>query len=1208
MAEQQSSYENRAGHGNHGLFSDYYLSDLLPTLPAWTQDLALLSEAQAALDALRRLFLNIRPDQMDEAQVEEAWIKPVFQQLGHHYAVQVKIRYRDTGYRKPDYVLMPDAAAAGALTHRIYDPAELTAALAVADAKSWGARFDQASARGERNPSQQIDEYLRYSEIRWGILTDGRIWRLYERGSSKDNVYYAVDLPALLTPRGDEAPNETLSRFLYFYLFFRRQAFAPGDAGWLNRVLQESVDYAERLSDRLEDEVYEALESIAQGFLNYRRNRLTPDPATLTVIYENSLILLYRLLFILYAESRDVLPMSSNEAYRSYGSLYAVKLEARDLLEGRTQFRRREDSATLYEQLSALFLAIDSGDPNYDISPYNGRLFSDEEYPFLSRCRVGDAYLVPALKRLSFVERQTRTATREGKSRLEMVDYRDLDVRHLGAIYEKLLEYRLDIAAAPLALKNGVYVPAAAGDSVVKAAKQVYLRTGSNARKVSGSYYTPDYIVRFIVEKTLEPLLTAITARHAVLDDDGRWQVRDAEALARDLLAVNILDPATGSGHFLVEAVAWFADWMRRLNLRPADLAPDEDELIYWKRQIVTSCLYGVDLNPLAVELAKLALWLTTIARERPLSFLDHHLQVGDSLVGARLGDIARWANGAPADPAQGRLFDAAGFAGSVGGAVDAMNAIERAHILAVGDVKAQEKAYAGLRERLTPLGRLASAHTARHFGVEITAEQWGLIYAHLAEGAALPAERAGEIAALLDAADAAAAAHHFLHWELAFPEVFFDAAGHARPDGGFDAVIGNPPYVRQERIQPVKPFLAARYAVYSGTADLFLYFYERGLTLLKPEQRLGYITSGTFMNSNSAKPFRKYIHDNAAFDAFVDFGAVQPFKGADLATNAAISILKRTPQQSPFKTLLLEGRKAPLHLDLNSGFETRPETTADEEWRFQRVEAATILGRITRGYETLKEHVNGLLYRGVVTGNNDVFIIDGHTRLRLIAEDTRSAEIIKPLVRGEDLRPWYQIDSGEHLIFTRRGIDIDQYPAVKAYLERFRSRLEPKPPTWDAKHGEWQGRKAGSYRWYEIQDNVAYHVSFDSPKVLWAEIAKLPRMSLDSRGLYMNNKCYMVGSGSHSLLAVLQSRLTWFCISQIATPLAMRGGLWRYQLFEQFVERLPIPPLTADQESSLAALAEEITSIARARYGLHEAFRHRLRADLGEGAKLNTA
>ncbi|NUQ07370.1 MAG: N-6 DNA methylase, partial [Anaerolineae bacterium] len=750
MAEQQASYENRAGHRNHGLFSDYYLSDLLPTLPVWTQDLALLSEAQAALDALRSLFLTIRPDQLDEAQVEEAWIKPVFQQLGHHYAVQVKIRYRDTGYRKPDYVLMPDAAAAGALTHRIYDPAELTHALAVADAKSWGARFDQASARGERNPSQQIDEYLRYSEIRWGILTDGRIWRLYERGSSKDNVYYAVDLPALLTPRGDEAPNETLSRFLYFYLFFRRQAFAPGDAGWLNRVLQESVDYAERLSDRLEDEVYEALESIAQGFLNYRRNRLTPDPATLTVIYENSLILLYRLLFILYAESRDVLPMSSNEAYRSYGSLYAVKLEARDLLEGRTQFRRREDSATLYEQLSALFLAIDSGDPNYDISPYNGRLFSDEEYPFLSRCRVGDAYLVPALKRLSFVERQTRTATREGKSRLEMVDYRDLDVRHLGAIYEKLLEYRLDIAAAPLALKNGVYVPAAAGDSVVKAAKQVYLRTGSNARKVSGSYYTPDYIVRFIVEKTLEPLLTAITARHAALDDDGRWQVRDAEALARDLLAVNILDPATGSGHFLVEAVAWFADWMRRLNLRPADLAPEEDELVYWKRQIVTSCLYGVDLNPLAVELAKLALWLTTIARERPLSFLDHHLQVGDSLVGARLGDIARWANGAPADPAQGRLFDAAGFAGSVGGAVDAMNAIERAHILAVGDVKAQEKAYDGLRERLTPLGRLANAHTARHFGVAITPEQWGLIYAHLAEGAALPAERAGEIAALL--------------------------------------------------------------------------------------------------------------------------------------------------------------------------------------------------------------------------------------------------------------------------------------------------------------------------------------------------------------------------------------------------------------------------------------------------------------------------
>ncbi|NUQ06432.1 MAG: Eco57I restriction-modification methylase domain-containing protein, partial [Anaerolineae bacterium] len=459
------------------------------------------------------------------------------------------------------------------------------------------------------------------------------------------------------------------------------------------------------------------------------------------------------------------------------------------------------------------------------------------------------------------------------------------------------------------------------------------------------------------------------------------------------------------------------------------------------------------------------------------------------------------------------------------------------------------------------------------------------------------PAERAGEIAALLAAADAAAAAHHFLHWELAFPEVFFDAAGRPRPDGGFDAVIGNPPYVRQERIQPVKPFLAARYAVYSGTADLFLYFYERGLTLLKPEHRLGYITSGTFMNSNSAKPFRKYIHENAGLEWVANFGENQPFKGAEMVY-PTITVMRRGGAKETFRNYFMAETVSRLRMgEIFAEAQWRnasSNVTELDEWRFQTADTTAVFRKITQGFQTLSNVLNDAIYYGIKTGLNDAFIVDTPTRNRLIAEDSRSAEIIKPLVRGEDLRPWYQIDSGEHLIF-------------KAYLERFRSRLEPKPPTWDAKQGEWQGRKAGSYRWYEIQDNVAYHQEFALPKLFVPDIAKLPRFSFDETGKLCNDKGTIIRASS-AVLGLLNSRPLWFVLSQIATPLRLRAGLWQYQAKLQFVERLPIPPLTADQESSLAALAEEITGIARARYGLHEAFRRRLRADLGEGAKLNTA
>lgn len=1188
-----------ARHLNQGLFSDYYLDDVVPTLPEWNQDGAAYQQMVALRASLRELLERLKPETLDEAQLEEWWVKPVLEALGHHWSVQVKIRYRDKGFRKLDYVFTRTQAEAEALSNAIYDPAQITHTLAVGDAKRWGAKLDQSSGN-ERNPSQQIDEYLRYSERPWGILTDGRIWRLYHRESSKDNAYYAVDLPALLTSRDDRA-NE---HFGYFLFFFRQAAFTPD--GWLEKILKGSVDYAEGLSDALEEEVYLALQLIAQGFLDYRRNRLKPEPATLRQIYEQSLVLLYRLLFILYAESRDVLPLSENRLYRDNQSLYAIARRVKDLLERPTDLARAVDTGSIYTALNDLFYIIDVGSPQYEIAPYNGRLFSAEEHPFLADKNVGDAFLAPAVDKLTRIASKTRARDRV------FVDYRDLDVRHLGAIYERLLEYELDQAATPLTLKEGKYAPAAAGAKVVVESGALYLRTGNNERKITGSYYTPDYIVRFIVERTLEPLLTDITARHADLDSEGHWLIRDAAALRAAVLGINVLDPATGSGHFMVEAVAYIAEWLRRLALHPADLSADEDELVYWKRQVVTNCIYGVDVNPLAVELAKLSLWLTTLAKGRPLSFLDHHVRPGNTLVGQLLPSVGDASDSpSPASEASvsergvgGEASVSAASGGEVlAAAVTQMSAIETTVARVVGDVKGQEQSWADLQTALEPLRRAADAATAAFFTPPLQPSE-----------ALETRQRLGGEASAGQGGEVLAAQHRFFHWGLTFPEVFFNPDGTPQAEGGFDAVIGNPPYVRQERIQPIKPYLEANYQVYSGTADLYLYFYERALQLLKPGQRVGYITSGTFMNSNSAVGFRDYLKTNAAIEHAVNFGENQPFKGAEMVY-PTIAILKKGGPAPTFKSVFIADvyRRD----QLGEALATLPtddvsvDALALPEWRFQSVELTHLFQKVIAEKQTLEDYVTGQIYYGIKTGLNEAFVIDTATRDRLIAEHPSSAEIIKPMMRGEDLRPWYQILSGEYLIFARQGIDIEQYPAVKRHLEEFRTALEPMPSNWIGKAGSWQGRKAGSYKWHELQDTVAYYAQFEKPKVFWAEIAKLPRFSWDTSALLVNNKGHVIVPSSISTLALLNSRVIWFAISQIAVPLRLRAGLWQYQVTRQFVRRLPIPALTAAQESSLGALAEEITALAGSRYRLHESARHRIGTDLGDqgsGGKLNEA
>ena len=628
-------------HRNHGLFSDYYLDHTLSERADWR----LFGQTAAVRTARSRVAAIVAAysPSANEAQTESGLIKPILDVLGHTVEVQASLTAPGTA-KKPDYVFYYDQAALEANKgKKLTEDVLAGRAYAVGDAKYWDRPLDISKVSEDHltnvNPASQIEFYIRYSGVSWGILTNGRLWRLYHKDSAKHlDRYYEIDLPALLEDPDPE-------RFLYFYACFSRHAFDAWDLG-VEALLRGSNEYARGISDSLKEQVFDALRHLAQGFLDYKPNHLTSDPATLTFIYDASLIILYRLLFILYAEARELLPVHSGH-YRNAYSLDKIKREipsSPHLLSG---------SATIWARLSALFQIIDEGSAELGVPTYNGGLFDPTRHPFIADHMLGDYHLQRAVDMLARVKEQ-------------FVDYRDLQVRHLGTIYEGLLEYHLQP------------IEPAAGWSVD-------LLNDRGERKATGSYYTPDYIVSYMVDQTLSPLLATAVAAH---DEDA--------ARVEAVLAINVLDMAMGSAHFLVEVTEYLARFLVGLGVTPAE-AHGEADLAYWRRRVAQTCVYGVDLNPLAVDLAKLSLWLITVAADRPLSFLDHHLRAGNALIGTRLAAITesagpasrpkRKAKAVAADPNQLALFAEDEFRQRMSTAVSSMWLIEGSDAATAADV-----------------------------------------------------------------------------------------------------------------------------------------------------------------------------------------------------------------------------------------------------------------------------------------------------------------------------------------------------------------------------------------------------------------------------------------------------------------------------------------------------------------------------------------
>ena len=835
---------------NRGLFSDHFLQARLPEWKEWKVDAELVpfrKGLQSLYDSKKPILPNL-----NEAQTEMEFVQPVLDILGYanSYIVQAPTKVGQH-INRPDYAFFPDVKTKNKAYQKL-DQNDYSLCIGIADAKYWERELDFAKSSDRdtftnQNPSFQIAQYLTGTKQNWGILTNGRLWRLY---SSKSHLplgnYYQVDLVRLL----EEAPVEVLK---YFYVLFRRQALLQVEGkSLLDRVLEGSEEYAVELEADIKERAYDVVELLCRGFAaDFTQEQLTDT--TLKGIYDNSLTLLYRLLFVFYAEARELLPLSANASYRENYSLRKLTHDIDEIF--KKGYELSATSPQYYRYIGNLFHLINNGDPKLGVPEYNGGLFDTIEHPFLEKQVISDAYLVRAIHQLAQIT--------DKKLRREVaVDYNTLSERHLGSIYEGLLEFKPMIAPHNLVVikdKGSVkYAPVNKhpGKKVAYTKDELYLANDKGERKASGSYYTPEYIVNYIVENTLDPLVEEAHEKVKALKPEmdkaiAKWQMlkeqkqgleptekyerkiaEESERLLEPYLALKVLDPAMGSGHFLARATDFLAE---AIATDPDIKSPleltEESELTYYRRRVVESCIYGVDLNPLAVELAKLTLWLTTMAKSKPLSFLNHHLRVGNSLIGAEIADLdevpkvksKKKAIDLSRAPVQLGLFQIV-FNQKLYDLLQNRALIAKLPTETLEDVHNKQKWEEAFGHDVLRFRILADVWTSTFFGNEVAWDTYNTLVEKLQspdpEWEKLTQKK------YVQKALESSKERRFFHWELEFPEVFYDEQGNLKAEAGFDAVVGNPPYGQKGTLDDIeRSFLKLTFEHFTtgDTSDPFI-------------------------------------------------------------------------------------------------------------------------------------------------------------------------------------------------------------------------------------------------------------------------------------------------------------------------------------------------------------------------------------------------
>jgi hypothetical protein len=704
-----------------------------------------------------------------------------------------------------------------------------------------------------------------------------------------------------------------------------------------------------------------------------------------------------------------------------------------------------------------------------------------------------------------------------------------------------------------------------------------------------GSFFTPgfitDYMARDVLERTVVQKFNEKKSWKCENLEDVSDKIEDISEANEIVDDIRVADVAVGSGHFLVSALNRLLAIKSELNIlcdadgkrikrRDLILKVDNDELsvvddegepfeykpgneesqryqealFNEKRRIIENCLFGVDLNPNSVNICRLRLWIELLKNAyytkessykqlQTLPNIDINIKVGDSL-------LSKY-------PVQnGRLI------------ADYLTRDERA-----------DRKRDSLKNSLIEYRQLVQEYkTGKSQSSKMMLRQKiAGLKSRMIEDVQIEMfnEYKGSAGDTIDFSNS-------LEWMFEFPEILDDEGRFT----GFDAIIGNPPYIHLENMKKTSEIYGSMggkaspvYTTYNKRGDIYCLFVERAMSLLKENGFASYIMQNKWMQASYGKELREFFL-NVRLEKLIDFGDIQVFD--DATTYPCIFVAqKAAPTTELTVSALRDLDRADFAKSVNQFAEKFAlEHLSSDTWTLSSQWENDLLRRLDNEMITLGEYVGGEAYRGVLTGLTKAFLIDESTKKRIIEEDKNAEQVIHPVMRGRDIKPWESSEIECYLIgtFPALHLNIDDYPGVKNWLLTFGiEKLEQTGVKRIINGEEVKSRKKTNNKWFETQDAIAYYAEFAKPKIMYQKFQVKPCFVYDEQGLYCNDSMWIIPTEDKALLALLNSKMAWWLMKKKCTQI--QNGV---QLIWQYLSKIPVPRVLPRE---LATLADQIIS-----------------------------
>lgn len=916
------------------------------------------------------------------------------------------------------------------------------------------------------------------------------------------------------------------------------------------------------------------LERYGQGYGATTQDRLFNVALELVITWIN------RILFLKLLEAQL---LSYHKGDASYAFLSLAKIKNYDDLNSlffqvlaRRQNERNEDVQQLFAQVPYLNSSLFEPTELEQLTLFISNLRDDKELPLHSQSVLKDehgrkrsgsmgalAYLFAFLEAYDF--------SSEGAEDIQEDNKTLINASVLGLIFEKINGYK------------------------------------------DGSFFTPGFITMYMCRETI---------RKAVLqkfNETKGWACQDLDALydkiedrneANAIVnSVKICDPAVGSGHFLVSALNEMIAVKNDLNIlqdrqgrrlkeyqvevvndelivtdeegelfeynpRNAESQRIQETLFLEKQAIIENCLFGVDINPNSVKICRLRLWIELLKNAyyksagelETLPNIDINIKVGNSLV-------SRFAMDADLKQALRKSkWTMDGYRTAVATYRNAENKEQKREMeQLIASIKSDFRSeIAGNDPKIRRLQKLEY-----DFGLLVAPnmfEESAEVYGSrdnkkkAKERETKMLAEINKIKADIEEIKSNKIYENAFEWRFEFPEVLNNEGDFV----GFDVVIGNPPYIRHEEIKELKTHFKAQFKLFSGTADLYIYFIERGFHILKTKGVFTYIMPNKFMQAGYGKLARGFLLQQNLIE-IIDFGDFQVFEEA--TTYPCVLTASKELAKQSFKATKIQSsdfsKDFPNYIK-NVKVNLNHHSLNDEAWVVSSSKDQDLLKKIMTNSKKLEEYVGEIGKYGIKTGLTEAFIIDDISKRSIIIDDPKSAELIKPILRGRDIQKWVAKTDGMWLIatFPALKINIDEYRGIKQHFESFGiKKLE--------QSGEKGSRKKTTNKWFETQDTIAYWKEFEKPKIMYQVLQVKPCFIYDEKGMYCNNSMWFIPSDDKVLLGILNSRMGWWLISKYCS--AIQNG---YQLIWKYFSQIPIANGEQDVRNQIATLVNNILVI----------------------------